>query len=71
MTEIEHLRYQKDEFMALNNIYLDEFHVVKETAPYKFNIMCKPYKGNQLEYQINLMFEFTKQYPYTPIKYEI
>ena len=33
--------------------------------------MCKPYKGNQLEYQINIMFEFTKKYPATPLRYEI
>lgn len=45
--------------------------MVKETAPYKFNVLCKPYVGNSLEYQINLQFEFTKHYPQTPLKYEI
>lgn len=56
MTEIEHLRHQNDEFTALTNIYLDEFQVLKESAPYKFTVLCKPYKGNQFEYQINIMF---------------
>lgn len=71
MTEVEHLRHQRDEFTALTHIYLDEFTVLKETAPFKFTVLCKPYRGNQFEYQINLMFEYTKQYPFTPLKYEI
>ena len=71
MTEVEHLRWQNDEFTALTNIYLEELHVVKESAPYKFNVLCKPYIGNQFEYQINIMFEYSKKYPFTPIKYEL
>ena len=56
MKDIECTRHQNDEFKALSFIYLDEFQVLKETAPHKFNILCKPYIGNQYEYQINLMF---------------
>ncbi len=45
--------------------------MVRETAPFKFNVLCKPYKGNQTDYQINLMFEYSKKYPLTPLHYEI
>ena len=34
-------------------------------------MLCKPYRGNQMEYQINLMFEYTTKYPSTPLKFEI
>ena len=33
--------------------------------------MCQPYSGTQGQYQIKLMFEFTQNYPKTPLKYEI
>ena len=61
---------QEDEFSALSYIYLDEFQVNKESAPYKFTVLCKPFGSNELEYQLNIMFEFTKTYPKTPPKYE-
>ena len=47
MTDIECVRNQNDEFKALSCIYLDELHVIKESAPHKFGILCKPYIGNQ------------------------
>jgi hypothetical protein len=34
-------------------------------------VLCKPYIDNHFDYQINLMFEHTKTYPLSPIKYEI
>jgi hypothetical protein len=34
-------------------------------------VLCKPYRGNQFEYQISLQFEYSKQYPFTPLKYEL
>lgn len=71
MSDIECIRSQNDEYKALENIYLDEFHPVKESHPQKFNILCFPYKSKQAEYQLKIMFEFTSNYPKSPLKYDI
>ena len=42
--DIECIRFQNNEFLALENIYLDEFHPIKESYPHKFNILCYPYR---------------------------
>lgn len=71
MAELECIRLQNQEFKALSCIYLDEFHATKDSTPQKFTILCKPYIGNEGEYQINIMFEFTPSYPRSPLKYEV
>ena len=83
-TDVECIRFQNNEFLALENIYLDEFQPLKESYPHKFSILCYPYRHHSseivansttnvqaAEYQIKLTFEFTNNYPKGPLKYEL
>ena len=83
--DLECIRSQNNEFQVLQNIYLDEFHPLKESFPHKFDILCYPYRHpssvrsllntttnkTAAEYQIKLSFEFTPNYPKSPLKYDI
>jgi len=67
--EIDELGSQKEELDVLENIYLSDMEILKPSPPYKFTVLCKPFRSSSddaanEEFILKIVVEFLRRYPH-------
>lgn len=65
------LLLQEEEIEAIKDIYLDDFELLKNSAPYKVAILCKPFLPynhdfadiDDSHFNLKIIFEMSSNYP--------